>query len=205
MRVEGSGSRIVRNATLPSWSRSRQCAMRAQWLRGEGGHRRRCARRSPRDRAPPRREAETMRSAPGTLGRVGGDHATGRFRRPNGSHRRSAEDALARCRRRARAICKRRGHRPGHRGASSSKWTGDPCQRRCFRASMQKLLSYGGEPSASAWLGQEEAIEAVANAVRRSRAGLGDEKRPIGSFLFLGPTGRRQDRACACIGRVLVR
>ena len=38
-------------------------------------------------------------------------------------------------------------------------------------------------------VGQEEALVAVSNAVRRSRAGLGDEKRPIGSFLFLGPTG----------------
>jgi ATP-dependent Clp protease ATP-binding subunit ClpB len=38
-------------------------------------------------------------------------------------------------------------------------------------------------------VGQQDAIVAVANAVRRSRAGLGDEKRPIGSFLFLGPTG----------------
>jgi ATP-dependent Clp protease ATP-binding subunit ClpB len=38
-------------------------------------------------------------------------------------------------------------------------------------------------------VGQEEAIEAVSNAVRRSRAGLGDTRRPIGSFLFLGPTG----------------
>jgi ATP-dependent Clp protease ATP-binding subunit ClpB len=38
-------------------------------------------------------------------------------------------------------------------------------------------------------VGQEEAIEAVSNAVRRSRAGLGDARRPIGSFLFLGPTG----------------
>jgi ATP-dependent Clp protease ATP-binding subunit ClpB len=38
-------------------------------------------------------------------------------------------------------------------------------------------------------VGQDEAITAVSNAVRRSRAGLGDEKRPIGSFLFLGPTG----------------
>ena len=38
-------------------------------------------------------------------------------------------------------------------------------------------------------VGQETAVEAVANAVRRSRAGLGDTNRPIGSFLFLGPTG----------------
>jgi ATP-dependent Clp protease ATP-binding subunit ClpB len=38
-------------------------------------------------------------------------------------------------------------------------------------------------------VGQEDALVSVANAVRRSRAGLGDENRPIGSFLFLGPTG----------------
>ena len=44
-------------------------------------------------------------------------------------------------------------------------------------------------------VGQDEAIEAVSDAVRRARAGLKDPRRPIGSFLFLGPTGRRQDRA----------
>ena len=38
-------------------------------------------------------------------------------------------------------------------------------------------------------IGQDEAIVAVSNAVRRSRAGLGEESRPVGSFLFLGPTG----------------
>jgi len=38
-------------------------------------------------------------------------------------------------------------------------------------------------------VGQEEAVEALCNAVRRNRAGLGDPNRPIGSFLFLGPTG----------------
>jgi ATP-dependent Clp protease ATP-binding subunit ClpB len=38
-------------------------------------------------------------------------------------------------------------------------------------------------------VGQDEALTAVAHAVRRSRAGLGDERRPLGSFLFLGPTG----------------
>ena len=38
-------------------------------------------------------------------------------------------------------------------------------------------------------VGQEEAVHALANAVRRARAGLNDEKQPLGSFLFLGPTG----------------
>jgi len=48
-------------------------------------------------------------------------------------------------------------------------------------------------------IGQEPALVAVSNAVRRSRAGLGDERRPIGSFLFLGPTGvgRRNSSALA--------
>ena len=53
---------------------------------------------------------------------------------------------------------------------------------------MQKLLHLEEELRKRV-VGQEEALVAVANAVRRSRAGLGDEQRPIGSFLFLGPTG----------------
>jgi ATP-dependent Clp protease ATP-binding subunit ClpB len=53
---------------------------------------------------------------------------------------------------------------------------------------MEKLL-HMEEALRQRVVGQEEATVAVANAVRRSRAGLGDEKRPIGSFLFLGPTG----------------
>ena len=54
-------------------------------------------------------------------------------------------------------------------------------------------------------VGQDEAIEAVSDAVRRARAGLKDPRRPIGSFLFLGPDRRRQDRAGARAGRVPVR
>ena len=54
-------------------------------------------------------------------------------------------------------------------------------------------------------VGQDEAVQAIAEAVRRSRAGLGDPNRPIGSFLFLGPTGRRQDRARAGARRGAVR
>jgi ATP-dependent Clp protease ATP-binding subunit ClpB len=53
---------------------------------------------------------------------------------------------------------------------------------------MVKLLQLEGALSQRV-VGQEDAIRAVANAIRRSRAGLGDERRPIGSFLFLGPTG----------------
>ncbi len=68
-----------------------------------------------------------------------------------------------------------------------AKWTGIPVTK-LVQGEMQKLLELETELGKRV-VGQEEAISAVANAVRRSRAGLGDEKRPIGSFLFLGPTG----------------
>jgi ATP-dependent Clp protease ATP-binding subunit ClpB len=68
-----------------------------------------------------------------------------------------------------------------------SKWTGIPLNRM-LESEMQKLLRME-EGLHRRVVGQDEAVHAVANAVRRSRAGLGDERRPIGSFLFLGPTG----------------
>jgi ATP-dependent Clp protease ATP-binding subunit ClpB len=68
-----------------------------------------------------------------------------------------------------------------------AKWTGIPVAKM-LSSEMEKLLHIE-EALRTRVVGQDEAIEAVANAVRRSRAGLGEEKRPIGSFLFLGPTG----------------
>ena len=68
-----------------------------------------------------------------------------------------------------------------------AKWTGIPVTKM-LEGEMQKLLRLETELRKRV-VGQEEALTAVANAVRRSRAGLGDENRPIGSFLFLGPTG----------------
>jgi len=68
-----------------------------------------------------------------------------------------------------------------------SKWTGVPVSKM-LEGEMQKLLHIE-ENLRRRVVGQEDALLAVANAVRRSRAGLGDEQRPIGSFLFLGPTG----------------
>jgi ATP-dependent Clp protease ATP-binding subunit ClpB len=67
------------------------------------------------------------------------------------------------------------------------KWTGIPVSKM-LEGEMQKLLRMEAGLHERV-VGQEEALVAVANAVRRSRAGLGDEKRPIGSFMFLGPTG----------------
>ncbi len=68
-----------------------------------------------------------------------------------------------------------------------AKWTGIPLSK-LVEGEKEKLLKIEEEIS-SRLIGQEEAVKAVANAVRRSRSGLGDPNRPIGSFLFLGSTG----------------
>ena len=68
-----------------------------------------------------------------------------------------------------------------------SKWTGVPVSR-LMEGEMQKLVHLE-DLLHQRVIGQEGAVAAVANAVRRSRAGLSDPKRPIGSFMFLGPTG----------------
>ena len=66
-------------------------------------------------------------------------------------------------------------------------WTGIPVSR-LLEGEMQKLVALEGRLHERV-VGQNEAVEAVSNAIRRSRSGLGDPDRPIGSFLFLGPTG----------------
>jgi ATP-dependent Clp protease ATP-binding subunit ClpB len=68
-----------------------------------------------------------------------------------------------------------------------SKWTGVPVSR-LMEGEVEKLV-HMEERLSKRVIGQEEAIRAVSNALRRSRAGLSDPKRPIGSFIFLGPTG----------------
>ena len=68
-----------------------------------------------------------------------------------------------------------------------AKWTGIPVSRM-LEGEMQKLLHIEDRLRERV-VGQDEALLLVANAVRRARAGLGDPRRPIGSFLFLGPTG----------------
>lgn len=68
-----------------------------------------------------------------------------------------------------------------------SKWTGIPLFRM-LQSEKEKLLNLESELHKRV-VGQDEAIQAVADAVRRSRTGLSEEKRPIGSFLFLGTTG----------------
>ncbi len=68
-----------------------------------------------------------------------------------------------------------------------SRWTGIPVQRM-MQSERDKLLLLEDELKKRV-VGQDEAITAIANAIRRSRSGLSDEKRPIGSFAFLGSTG----------------
>lgn len=68
-----------------------------------------------------------------------------------------------------------------------SRWTGVPVSRM-LESEMQKLVRLEEELKARV-VGQDEAVTAVSRALRRSRAGLSDEDRPVGSFLFLGPTG----------------
>ncbi|MGB3841448.1 MAG: AAA family ATPase, partial [Bacteroidales bacterium] len=68
-----------------------------------------------------------------------------------------------------------------------AKWTGIPVTR-LMQSEKEKLLNLENELHKRV-IGQDHAIEAVANAIRRSRSGLSDPKKPIGSFLFLGSTG----------------
>ncbi|MBI5254817.1 ATP-dependent chaperone ClpB [Candidatus Falkowbacteria bacterium] len=68
-----------------------------------------------------------------------------------------------------------------------SKWTGIPVQKM-LETESEKLVK-AEEELQQRVIGQEDAIKAIANALRRSRAGISEENKPIGSFLFLGPTG----------------
>ncbi|MBO4683322.1 MAG: AAA family ATPase [Alphaproteobacteria bacterium] len=76
---------------------------------------------------------------------------------------------------------------PEHIAAVVSKWTGVPADRLTV-AEQSKLMNIESELQKRV-VGQDEALAVVARAIRRSRAGLSDPRRPSGSFMFLGPTG----------------
>ncbi|WP_133135030.1 ATP-dependent chaperone ClpB [Legionella rowbothamii] len=82
-----------------------------------------------------------------------------------------------------------------------SKWTGIPVSKM-MEGEREKLLKME-EVLHQRLIGQEEAINAVSNAIRRSRAGLADPNRPIGSFLFLGPTGVGKTELCKALAAYL--
>ncbi|MBZ0173102.1 MAG: AAA family ATPase, partial [Phycisphaerales bacterium] len=82
-----------------------------------------------------------------------------------------------------------------------ARWTGIPVSRlvQTEREKLQQMEDHLRERG----VGQDDALRAVADAVRRSRAGLGDPDRPIGSFLFLGPTGVGKTETCKALAAFL--
>ncbi|KTC90087.1 ATP-dependent chaperone ClpB [Fluoribacter dumoffii] len=82
-----------------------------------------------------------------------------------------------------------------------SKWTGIPVAKM-MEGEKEKLLRME-EVLHNRLIGQNEAIDAVSNSIRRSRAGLSDPNRPIGSFLFLGPTGVGKTELCKALASFL--
>lgn len=82
-----------------------------------------------------------------------------------------------------------------------SRWTGIPVSKM-LEGEREKLLRME-ESLHKQVIGQDEAVEAVSNAVRRSRAGIGDPNRPNGSFLFLGPTGVGKTELCKALAGFL--
>ncbi|HED54401.1 MAG TPA: AAA family ATPase [Phycisphaerales bacterium] len=82
-----------------------------------------------------------------------------------------------------------------------ARWTGIPVSR--LVESEREKLVHIEEHLRERVVGQDEALRAVADAVRRNRAGLGDPNRPIGSFLFLGPTGVGKTETCKALAEFL--
>ncbi|MAO22540.1 MAG: type VI secretion system ATPase TssH [Phycisphaerae bacterium] len=81
------------------------------------------------------------------------------------------------------------------------RWTGIPVSK-LIESERDKLI-HMEEHLKSRVVGQDDALLAVSNAVRRSRAGLGDQSKPIGSFLFLGPTGVGKTETCKALAEFL--
>ncbi|RKF20935.1 ATP-dependent chaperone ClpB [Alginatibacterium sediminis] len=82
-----------------------------------------------------------------------------------------------------------------------ARWTGIPVNRM-LEGEREKLLKMEDQLH-SRVIGQGEAVDAVSNAIRRSRAGLSDPNRPIGSFLFLGPTGVGKTELCKALAEFM--
>ena len=82
-----------------------------------------------------------------------------------------------------------------------SKWTGIPVSKM-LQGEKEKLL-HMEDALAKRVVGQDEALRIVSNAIRRSRAGLADPRRPNGSFLFLGPTGVGKTELCKALAAFL--
>ena len=158
-----------RDSMAAHWQQEKSCLdtisqlQEEKTLKERGGGAARARRRPGRRRGHPLRRAARPR-APHRRGQRGPGQAAGRHALLEGGGR-------------------RRGHRRG----------GEPLDGRAGVAPHggrgRRSWSGSSPPSTSAWWGRTRRSSAVANAIRRSRAGLSDPNRPIGSFLFLGPTG----------------
>ncbi len=97
------------------------------------------------------------------------------------------------------------GSLPGHLSTAAPaprcRWTGIPVAK-LVASEREKLLHLADELHKRV-IGQNEATEAVADAIQRSRAGLSDPNRPIASFMFLGPTGELPAAACCWLAALL--
>ena len=82
-----------------------------------------------------------------------------------------------------------------------SSWTGIPVKQLTVQES-ERLLKME-EILHSRIIGQDSAVKAVSRAIRRSRTGLKDPKKPIGSFIFLGPTGVGKTELCKALAEAL--
>ena len=82
-----------------------------------------------------------------------------------------------------------------------ASWTGVPVQRMT-QTEAERLMQLE-ETLHKRVIGQEEAVKAIARSIRRARAGLKDPRRPIGSFLFLGPTGVGKTELCKALGEAM--
>ncbi len=174
--------------------------MRAQWLR-EKEIIDEIRKVQPRARGARAHEEELAQRA-GDLGQGRGDQVR-QDPRAREEARRSSRKTLAKVQQRT-SLPARGGHRPGHRRRSSPSGPASPSSKM-LAGRDGEAPAHGGARCARGSSGRKRRSSRSSNAVRRSRAGLGDERRPIGSFLFLGPDGRRQDRARARPGRVPVR
>ncbi len=83
-----------------------------------------------------------------------------------------------------------------------SRWTGIPVSK--LMEGERKKLLHLSDILHKRVIGQDEAVEKVSDAIIRSRAGISDPRRPIGSFLFLGPTGVGKTELAKSFGRKLI-
>ena len=146
------------------------------------------------------RNEEEESSRKGDLQRCGRDSVrrkNGRRER-NGAGRRNNSNSS-----RPTAVCLRGEVNEEDIAKIVAKWTGIPVARM-LEGEVQKLV-HMEDRLQNLVIGQDEAVSLVSNAIRRNRAGLSDPNQPIGTFVFLGPTGGRQDRVGAGAGRVPVR